>query len=91
VERFADLSREIPGLMSARLEVPPGSRYAGRVLGETHARTLTGASVVAVVRGSEVIASPAPMQPLEAGDVLVVIGTEAGVAGVRRLLAQPGR
>lgn len=85
-ERFADLTREIPGLLAAQLEVPAASRFAGRRLGETRARTLTGASVVAVVSGRRVVASPAPDEVLHAGDVLVVVGTEQGVTGVRRLL-----
>ncbi len=87
-ERFADLTREIPGLVAAQLEVPAGSRFAGRPLGQTRARTRTGASVVAVVRGPLVVASPTPQQQLQAGDVLVVIGTEAGVSAVREILAE---
>lgn len=88
-ERFADLSKEIPGLIAAQLEIPARSRYAGRTLGETRARTLTGASVVAVVRGQDVVASPLPAQPLAGGDILVVVGTDDGIAGVRGILAQP--
>jgi TrkA domain protein len=88
-ERFADLTREIPGLLAAQVEVPVGSRFAGRTLGETRARTLTGASVVAVVSGQQVVASPSPDQVLQAGDVLVVVGTDQGLAGVRRLLDTP--
>lgn len=88
-ERFADLTREIPGLMAAQLEVPARSRFAGRTLGETRTRTLTGASVVAVVSGSRIVASPVPDQVLGAGDVLVVVGTEEGLAAVRRLLDTP--
>jgi len=87
-ERFADLTREIPGLVAAQLEVPQGSRYAGRAMGETRARTLTGASIVAVVRGDQVIASPTPSQPLESGDILVAVGTAEGIAGVREILAR---
>lgn len=51
VERFADLNREIPGLVSATIDVEVGSRFDGRPLGETRCRSLTGASIVAVVRG----------------------------------------
>lgn len=80
-ERFADLTREIPGLVAAQLEVPEGSRYAGRALGETRARTLTGASIVAVVRDQDVVASPPPTQQLRAGDVLVVVGTAEALPG----------
>ena len=42
--------------------------------------------MVAVVRGETIIASPPPETPLNVGDVLVVIGTEAGISGVRRIV-----
>lgn len=86
-ERFADLTKEVPGLASATVDITRGSPYDGRTLGDTRARTLTGASVVAVVRGEHVIASPSPRDGLLAGDSLVVIGTEAGIDGVRRLIS----
>jgi TrkA domain protein len=85
-ERFADLSREIPGLVAAQVKVPEASPYAGRALGDTRARTRTGASVVAIVHGEEVVASPSPAEPLRAGDVLVVIGIAEGIDGVRAIL-----
>lgn len=88
VESFADLSREVPGLEAGQVEVRPGSRYAGRPLGDTRARTRTGASVVAIVRRDGVVASPGPDEPLRAGDVLVVIGTADGIGGVRHLIDQ---
>lgn len=86
-QRFADLSREVPGLESARLAIAPGSPFVGRPLGETRARTLTGCSIVAVVRGAEVIPSPGPEQVLESGDVLVVIGSESGLDQLDRRLS----
>ncbi|ORT57036.1 cation:proton antiporter regulatory subunit [Streptomyces sp. CB03238] len=85
-ERFADLTREVPGLLSGQVEVRSSSPYAGRPLGRTRARTRTGASVVAIVRGEDVIASPTPDERLRAGDVLVVIGTRDGIAGVDRIV-----
>ncbi|MGI5122291.1 cation:proton antiporter regulatory subunit [Marinactinospora thermotolerans] len=85
-ERFADLAREIPGLRTGQTVVSAASPFAGRPLGQTRARTLTGASVVAIVRGTQVIASPGPEQVLRAGDRLVVIGTDTGIAGVEALL-----
>ncbi len=86
VERFADLTREIPGLVSSTVELPLSSRFDGQALGETRCRTLTGASIVAVVRGDHVIASPAPNEVLYGGDSLVVVGTTAGIDGVRRII-----
>jgi TrkA domain protein len=90
-ERFADLSREVPGLRSARIAVRPGSAFDGRRLGDTRARTVTGCSIVAVVRGAEVVTSPGPQELLHAGDVLVVIGSEDGLERLGVLLAErPG-
>ena len=85
-ERLADLSREVPGLRSDRIEIAAGSPYAGRTLGDTRARTLTGTSVVAVVRGADVIASPTPAQPLRAGDVVVAVGTDDGLRSLHALI-----
>ncbi|MCC9704067.1 cation:proton antiporter regulatory subunit [Streptomyces griseoincarnatus] len=85
-ERFADLTREVPGLSAGQVEVAAGTPYVGRPLGETRARTRTGASIVAVVRGEEVTPSPGPGQVLHAGDVLVVIGTHDGIAAVEQIV-----
>lgn len=84
--KLADLTREIPGLHSEPIKLPSTSVYVGRRLGETHCRTLTGASIVAIVRGDEVISSPTPDQMLLAGDVLVAIGTGSGIRKVHNLL-----
>ncbi|MEW2060774.1 cation:proton antiporter regulatory subunit [Streptomyces sp. NPDC007002] len=85
-ERFADLTREVPGLSSGQVEVLAGTPYVGCPLGESRARTRTGASIVAIVRGEEVIPSPGPEKVLSAGDVLVVIGTREGIAAVEQLV-----
>lgn len=86
-ERFADLTREIPGLAAATVDIAPGSRFDGSTLGATRARTLTGASVVAIVRGDRVLTSPSPRDGLIGGDSLVVIGTDAGIEGVRKIIS----
>ena len=57
-----------------------------RPLGDTRARTRTGASIVAIVRDEEVLASPGPAEILRANDVLVVIGTEDGIDGVEAII-----
>lgn len=88
VERFADLTKEVPGLEAGQIEVGSDSPYTGRPLGETRARTRTGASIVAIVRDEQVLASPGPDDVLRAHDVLVVIGTADGIDAVRRLVNQ---
>lgn len=77
---------DLDGITSRRIPIPPGSPYDGRVLGDTRARTRTGASIVAVVRGSQLLPSPRPDAGLLAGDVLVVVGTPAGTDAVADLL-----
>ncbi len=85
-ERFADLTREVPGLDAGQVAVRPGSPYVDRPLGDTQARTRSGASIVAIVREEEVLPSPGPAEPLRAGDVLVVIGTADGINRVIKIL-----
>ncbi len=87
-QRFADLSKEIPGLDSARIELLPGSPYVDRTLGETRARTRTGASIVAVVSGDRVATSPGPDYVLRRADVIVAIGTADGLAELAELVEQ---
>ncbi len=58
VQRLARMHRELEGLVSEQMIITSDSRYVGRTLGDTQARTRTGASIVAVVRGGEVHASP---------------------------------
>jgi TrkA domain protein len=86
VERFADLSREVPGLASATIDLPHGSLFDGRTLGETRLRTQTGVSIVAVVKEDLVIPSPTPDEVLLGGHSLVVIGTEQGIERARGVL-----
>lgn len=85
-ERFADLTHEVPGLDAGQVTVEPGSPFVDRPLGDTRARTRTGVSIVAIVRGDEVLASPRPAEVLRADDVLVVIGTEDGIRGIEDIV-----
>jgi TrkA domain protein len=87
VERLAELQRQVEGLISEQIPIAAGSPYDGRPLAETQARTRTGASIVAVVRDGEVIASPRPGFVFRAGDVVVVVGTEDGTTAVAGIFA----
>lgn len=89
VERLADMQRDLAGLQTRKLVVPAGSRYDGRPLGDTQARTHTGASIVAVVREGQVIASPRPDFVFAGGDFVVVVGTDAAADDVARILQSP--
>lgn len=85
-QRFADLSREVPGLESARLAIAPGSPYDGRTLGDTRARTRTSCSIVAIVRGDDVVPAPGPEHALHAADTIVAIGSSSGLEQLAALI-----
>lgn len=86
--RIVDTLTGIPveGLLSEQIPIERGSPYADRTLGETQARTRTGASIVALIRGEETIISPTPDFLFQPGDVVVVVGTREGVRGVSSIL-----
>jgi TrkA domain protein len=90
IERLAALRQQVEGLVSEEVPVRPGSAYDGRPLGDTRARTRTGASIVAVIRGGDVIASPGPDFRFAGRDVVVVVGTADGTAAVADILAGRG-
>lgn len=85
-ERFTELARQVPGLQTRQVRVVAGSPVVDRPLGDTRARTRTGASIVAIVRNEDVLASPGPAEILRARDTLIVIGTEDGITGVERII-----
>ena len=85
--QLSGLREQAAGLLTEQISIPAGSPYVGRRLGDTRARTRTSASIVAVLREREVIASPDPAFRFEAGDVVVVVGTRQGLDGVSRIFA----
>ncbi|MBB6474174.1 TrkA C-terminal domain-containing protein [Sphaerisporangium rubeum] len=88
VQRLNDLHREVEGLVSHQLPIATGSPYVGRPMGDARVRTRTGASIVAVVRGGQVVASPGPDFVLEVEDVVVVVGGAESTAAVAEILAK---
>jgi TrkA domain protein len=66
--------------------IPPGSPYAGRTIGTAGVRSITGVSIVAVVRHDTAFPSPGPDFRLEAGDTALVVGTPDGVEALVELL-----
>lgn len=83
---LSNLSAEAPGLYTEHLTLPIDSFYAGRVLGDTKARTRTSVSIVAIVHDGAVIPSPRPDHPLNAGDEIVAVGTREGLNALARII-----
>ncbi|WP_433257077.1 cation:proton antiporter regulatory subunit [Streptosporangium sp. CA-135522] len=86
VQRLNALHREVEGLVSLQLPILAGTPYAGRPMGDARVRTRTGASIVAVVRGGQVFASPGPDFAFADGDVVVVVGSPESTAAVADIL-----
>ncbi|UUN28115.1 potassium transporter TrkA [Streptomyces sp. FIT100] len=74
-------------LVTERIPVSARSPYAGRRLGETRARTRTGASIVAVLRRTSAHPSPGPDFRFAIGDTLVAVGTREGVDGLAGIIS----
>lgn len=80
------VSELLPGLgepEAVRLE--PAGPAVGRTLAQLNVRGLTGATVLAIIRGSEVIL-PTPDETLQSGDVLALTGTREAVEAAKQLL-----
>ncbi|MBD3757957.1 MULTISPECIES: cation:proton antiporter regulatory subunit [unclassified Microbacterium] len=85
--QMAGLREQIAGLYMEQIPVRADSPYVGRTLGDTHARTLTRCSIVAIVRETGVVPAPEPGDRIDAGDVLVAVGTREGLDRLVHIIA----
>jgi len=84
-----EIERLIRGGIIEQAEVFEGSSACGRTLGDLQLRSRTGAAVLTIVRGETPIANPGSHERLEAGDLLVLYGPHAAIAGALDLV-EPG-
>ena len=87
LSQVTGLSEHTEGLFTEHLLLSADSKYAGRPLGDTKARTRTSVSIVAIVRDGKVSPSPRPDTGLEAGDSVVAVGTREGLDKLANILA----
>jgi TrkA domain protein len=90
VSRLTELQNRAGDVLTEQLPIPAGSPFAGRPLGDTQARTRTGASIVAILRRGVTHPSPTPDFVLQAHDLVLTVGTRDGVDGVARILDGTG-
>lgn len=88
IERLARLTEQVTDLDTRKIPVAPGSQYDGLPLGSAKVRSRTGASIVAVLRSGQAIASPTPEFTLTGEDQLIVIGTQDALAAVDAIMRQ---
>lgn len=77
------------GALIEWFEVDADSPLAGETLGDADLRAKTGASVVTIQRGDDVLASPGPETEMEVGDTLIVVGDRESVEALEGMLARP--
>lgn len=56
-------------------DVAPDSRLVGQTLQAADVRDETGVSVIAIQRGEQTVSNPQPTETVQAGDILVTLGT----------------
>lgn len=67
-------------IMMEWIELNPSSELVNKSIGESHVRKVAGVTIIGIVRGDEVIASPGVNTVLLAGDTLMTIGKSEQVA-----------
>lgn len=86
IERLSRLREQIEGLATAGISISTESPFVERTLGDAEIRTRTGVSIVAVVRRDGVELSPRPDFRFNAGDKVIVVGTDDGVKAADGIL-----
>jgi len=88
--QLAQLSTILPGLHTTALfTIPDGGAAAGRSLAQLDLRARTGATVLAIGRGAQGLATPPPDEPLQAGDRLALAGSDEAVRAAMAVLGAP--
>jgi TrkA domain protein len=79
VSEQLDRLQTVEGLAIDWLPVSAETPFVGGTIGDTRARSRTGTSIVAVIRGDTAVPAPGPEFALEADDTLLVVGTPRGI------------
>ena len=87
-EAIGIVTQEIEGLGIEWLPISSDSPAGGVTIGQGAYRTKTGASIVAVIRGSNPHPAPDPDFLIEDGDTVVAAGTAEGLAALTDLIAR---
>ncbi|MDQ3794648.1 MAG: cation:proton antiporter [Actinomycetota bacterium] len=86
---LAQLRRASREIETEWVRLPESDTMTGKTIGDLRIRSSTGVSIVAVVRGEEVIPNPGSEVALRAGDLLGVLGAPDQRAAFRALTDGP--
>lgn len=71
---YSDRLRNLTPYNPIEIKVPEHSRVLGKTIADVKLWQRTGATLVAIRRGTEIIVSPGPLADIQANDRLVVVG-----------------
>jgi TrkA domain protein len=74
--------QQVAGIGIDWIEIQAGGPWAGLSLAEAAVHSRTGASVVALLRGHDVVASPGATDILGIGETVVAVGTPSQLAAL---------
>jgi CPA2 family monovalent cation:H+ antiporter-2 len=72
---MAKISEALGSVATETAQLEPGAPAVGKTIGELKLRTMTGVSIIAIIQEDEANVNPGPETVINAGDVLVLIGT----------------
>jgi CPA2 family monovalent cation:H+ antiporter-2 len=86
-DAFRKIQKLFPGLGHVgRLRLRPDSFSVGRTLAELNVGSLTGATILVILRGEGNTVIPSGKDTLQSGDVLALAGTPDAVGAARKIL-----
>ena len=84
--RLEQLKHSVEGLAIEWVTMAPSRGLTGRTIADGQIRTNTSASVVAIIRGEHAIPGPEPTFTLDAGDTVLIMGSDDAVDRARAIL-----
>lgn len=86
---YSDRLRNLTPYNPIEIEVTEAAHVVGKSISELQMWQHTGATVVAIRRGTEVMISPGPMAKLQTGDRIVLVGDSEVLQRMERYLKLP--
>lgn len=86
-DRLVTATHLLPGMGTPEpFAIEPAHHAAGRTIGELGIRGQTGATILAITRGEQGIPAPSKLERLEAGDLVLLVGTRRALSQAKQLL-----
>ena len=86
---FSDMKLHLPDVDISTVRLEEGSDFVGKSLGQIELRKKHGVTVLAVRRNEKTLSNPDANTVLQAGDLLIILGTPSKLANVCPLLMGP--